>query len=150
MCFGGAPVTKDDYAAQLSAWRKARDTAKNGGAWDEKQLKAKPADFDSWDQQRKDDFWKYGGDGEGYKLFGDKNYMEGNFEAQLGDEYTDPVTGISKAGGKPAPDITDDLVKKARTSMALRLQTTRGTKSTFSSKSSMGGLDLGKPVLGGY
>ena len=48
-----------------------------------------------------------------------------------------------------SPDLTDEFLQKARTNMALRLQSTRGRSSTFS-QGSMGKLNLNKPVLGGY
>lgn len=55
-----------------------------------------------------------------------------------------------KENKKPiAPDLTDEFLQKARTSMAQRLQSTRGRSSTFSPQQ-MGSLDLSKPRLGSY
>lgn len=61
----------------------------------------------------------------------------------------DPGVADAAAPATPqAPDLTDDAIRKARTSMALRLQATRGRASTFNTQSPAS-LDLSRPVLGG-
>lgn len=74
-----------------------------------------------------------------------RDYAENTFIAGQGGSPLAPAENKKP----PGADLTDEFLQKARTNMALRLQSTRGRSSTFS-QGSMGKLDLSKPVLGGY
>ena len=75
-----------------------------------------------------------------------KNAAEGEFTS-LG--IAQPLA--EKPNVRPkATDYTDDVLKKARTQMALRLQVGKNRSSSFTTPKGLGGFDVSRPVLGGY
>lgn len=134
-------LTRANAADQLKAYRTAKQKWEATGEWDEKVLGKKPQGYDSMsreDQRRYVENWQGS----------DQLNREKIFASQLGDDYVDPTTGRSKNSAPLQKDLTDDLLTKTRTNTWNRLQMGKSMKNSFSG--GLGGVDLEKPVLGGY
>lgn len=79
----------------------------------------------------------------------DRLAQEQSWRTGFGDEYID--TEGRRIGDPPAaPDATDALLRKARASAFLRLQTGKNRSSSLSTQGTLGAFDVNAPVLGGY
>lgn len=106
----------------------------------------------AWKQQRQAD-WKAAGnwfDNAGNDINKELGKAANSLAIGKGSFEPEPPSADKLAGYiAKTPDATDDAIRKARTSFALRLQAGKNQSNSFAS-GQLGGFDVMKPTLGGY
>lgn len=150
MCFGGGGASTDDPRSEASTkkavlrYQQFQRIKASGGdeGWTDSSVPNtdgngfyKPA---GWDQKTADQKQQW-------LSYWDNAYKTNN----AGPDGFDFQKGTYKDAAPLQSDLTDDLLAKTRTNFALRLQAGKNRSSSFSGTQT-GGLDLSKPILGGY